>query len=72
MFLRVQLTLIVDPTDTDTVDKVKTFLQNNATKFRRISDRARERDEVSMVTVHKCYHDEADRKPCEEIFRREF
>jgi len=40
---------------------IKNFLMNYQDKF------TRARDELSTITVHKCYHDEYPPRPCEEI-----
>lgn len=67
-FLRIQATLIVDEADQATIDAIRTFVENRRAKFRSIARRTDEL-EPSVLTVHRCYHDEDPPRPCEELYR---
>ena len=67
-YLRIQATLIVDEADTATIDPVRTFIENRRAKFRTLAGRTGDL-EPSLFTVHRCYHDEAQPRPCEELYR---
>lgn len=65
MKYRLDITLIFD--DLETAEKVRKMLEMFKSKAVTIN-RDKLNMEKSIIRLHKCYHDEENPKPCEDIF----
>lgn len=63
MKYKVRAILIIDPTETVTINQIKDFLVANKVKFLKVNENM-----ISSISVEKCYHDQIPSLPCEVIF----